>query len=89
MSAKIILCRCEDVTLADVEHAIEAGYRDIESIKRYTAFGTGSCQGKECLRIVAAVIASRTGADPGTVSPFTTRPPLTPAPLKSFAGDGK
>ena len=39
--SKSVLCPCEDVTLEDVHHAIEKGYRDIESIKRYTGFGTG------------------------------------------------
>ena len=53
MSAKVILCRCEDVTLADVRHAVTLGYADLEEVKRYTGFGTGPCQGKECLRGVA------------------------------------
>ena len=43
--SKSVLCSCEDVTLEDVRHAIDKGYRDIESIKRYTGFGTGVCQG--------------------------------------------
>ena len=47
--SKCLLCPCEDVTLSDVRHAIDKGYRDIESIKRYTGFGTGICQGKSCL----------------------------------------
>ena len=45
MSSKVILCRCEDVTLADVQHAVAAGYTDLEEVKRYTGFGTGPCQG--------------------------------------------
>ena len=51
MAGKIVLCRCEDVTLADLEHCVERGYRDIEEVKRYTGFGTGPCQGKECLAL--------------------------------------
>lgn len=49
MSAKAMLCRCEDVTLDEVMEAIEAGHHDIESVKRYTGFGTGWCQGKQCV----------------------------------------
>ncbi|HET6150384.1 MAG TPA: (2Fe-2S)-binding protein, partial [Polyangia bacterium] len=41
MSKKIILCRCEDVTLADVQHAVVLGWGDLEEVKRYTGFGTG------------------------------------------------
>jgi NAD(P)H-nitrite reductase large subunit len=83
---KVIVCRCEDVTLADLEHALAAGYRDIEEVKRYTAFGTGPCQGKECLLAVARLLGERTGEP---VPPFQTRPPIAPAPLKVFAGEGE
>ncbi|MDP9036246.1 MAG: (2Fe-2S)-binding protein [Myxococcota bacterium] len=43
---KTLACRCEDVTLRDIEDAIARGHDDIESLKRYTGFGTGWCQGK-------------------------------------------
>ena len=51
---KVLVCRCEDVTLHELEHAISLGHRDIESLKRYTGFGTGVCQGKSCPRAVRA-----------------------------------
>jgi bacterioferritin-associated ferredoxin len=86
LSSKVILCRCEDVTLADVQHAVAAGYADLEEVKRYTGFGTGPCQGKECLREIALAIARAAGRPPGELAPFTTRPPLVPTELKVFAG---
>jgi bacterioferritin-associated ferredoxin len=86
MSRKVILCRCEDVTLADVEHAVVAGYADLEEVKRYTGFGTGPCQGKECLREIAGAIARATGRAPETMQPFTTRAPLVPTELGLLAG---
>lgn len=85
MSRKVILCRCEDVTLADVQHAVAAGYADLEEVKRYTGFGTGPCQGKECLREVAVAIAEAAGRSVTALQPFTTRPPLVPTELKLFA----
>lgn len=84
---KIVVCRCEDVTLKDVDHSIAEGYADIEEVKRYTGFGTGPCQGKECLAVVAALIAERTGADPATIPPFTSRPPVAPMPLAYLVRD--
>ena len=87
IKGKIVVCRCEDVTLDDVRHSVEKGYSDIEEVKRYTGFGTGPCQGKECLRVIACAIAELTGAAPSTVPPFTARPPLTPTPLKLFVKD--
>jgi len=85
MSRKVIICRCEDVTLADVQRAVAAGFADIEEVKRYTGFGTGPCQGKECLREVALAIAAAAGREPAAIQPFTTRPPLVPAELALFA----
>ena len=70
MSAKILVCRCEDVTLDDVNHTISLGYRSIEEIKRYTGLGTGPCQGKECMALCAHLCPI------ATVEPFTSRPPL-------------
>jgi bacterioferritin-associated ferredoxin len=84
---KIIVCRCEDVTLDDVEHSVARGYADIEEVKRYTGFGTGPCQGKECLGLIACALAEITGQPPATIPPFTSRPPLSPTPLRLFAAD--
>lgn len=85
MPRKLILCRCEDVTAADVQHAVAAGYAELEEVKRYTGFGTGPCQGKECLRAVALAIAAATGRAPETMRPFTTRPPLCPTEIALLA----
>jgi bacterioferritin-associated ferredoxin len=83
VSAKVLLCRCEDVTLAEVEHAIESGQRDIESLKRFTGFGTGWCQGKQCLVACSRVLEEKTGSFP--LAPVTPRPPLHPMPLGMLA----
>ena len=87
MKGKVVICRCEDVTLKDDETSIEKGYADIEEVKRYTGFGTGPCQGKECLSVMALLIAEKTGKPPKTVPPFTARPPIAPLPLRFLARD--
>lgn len=87
MGQKIVLCRCEDVTLGDLEHTVSRGYCDIEEVKRYTGFGTGPCQGKECLAQVALQLARLTSVPPAEIAPFTSRPPLSPTPLRLLAKD--
>jgi len=87
VKGKIVICRCEDVTLKDVDNSIAHGYADIEEVKRYTGFGTGPCQGKECHAVVATLIAQRTGQPPESIPPFTSRPPLAPVPIKYFVRD--
>jgi sarcosine oxidase subunit beta len=85
MSSKVIVCRCEDVTLDDLAHAAALGYAHIEEAKRYTGLGTGPCQGKECMVACALYLAEAAGRAPPSVEPFTTRPPLQPVALGTLA----
>jgi bacterioferritin-associated ferredoxin len=80
---KTLVCRCEDVTLHELDAAMARGFRDIESIKRYTGFGTGYCQGKSCLALCMRLIAARGG---DVDKPITPRPPYHPVSLASLAG---
>ncbi len=79
---KTLACRCEDVTLEELERAIVEGYDDLESLKRYTGFGTGICQGKSCHATCARVLAARGGR---VDRPFTPRPPYHPVELGKLA----
>jgi sarcosine oxidase subunit alpha len=85
---KLFLCLCEDVTLGEVLEALEEGYDDIESLKRFSGVGTGFCQGKLCLRHLCETLAETRGLDPGAVSPPTQRPPIFPTEIHYLAGDG-
>jgi NAD(P)H-nitrite reductase large subunit len=81
--SKTLVCRCEDVTLPDLEDAIARGHTDIESLKRYTGFGTGWCQGKWCVALCARLLAARGGS---AALPITPRPPVHPVALRDLAG---
>ena len=81
--AKVLVCRCEDVTLHELEDAITRGHDDIESLKRYTGFGTGWCQGKSCVALCAQLLRARGG---DASEPFTPRPPFHPIRLCDLAG---
>lgn len=85
--SKTLLCPCEDVTLSEVEHALSKGYRDVESVKRFTGFGTGMCQGKQCHTAVARVLHDK-GLSQAQLQPFTPRPPLFPTELSYWASAG-
>ncbi len=84
--AKTIICHCEDVTIEDLRDAFEAGHRDLESLKRYTGFATGLCQGKCCTAQVARFLAELRGGDDVVADPPRTRPLLHPTPVAAFAG---
>jgi len=81
---KSMLCACEDVTAQEVARAFAAGHRDLESVKRYTGFGTGPCQGRSCTAIMVRELL-RLGATPAEIQPFTARPPMTLVPLGLLA----
>jgi len=83
--SKALICPCEDVTVEDVRHAISKGYCDMESVKRFTGFGTGICQGKSCQAAVGALLAKEGPLKPEGILPFTPRPPLFPTELSLFA----
>ncbi|HVG59194.1 MAG TPA: FAD-dependent oxidoreductase, partial [Hyalangium sp.] len=83
--SKALICPCEDVTVEDVRHALSRGYCDVESVKRYTGFGTGICQGKSCQAAVAALLSKEAPLKPQGIQPFTPRPPLFPTELSLFA----
>ncbi len=79
MSDRAIACRCEDVSVKDIRDAVERGHRDLESVKRYTGFGTGVCQGKQCVAVCAKAIVDAGGEAP--IQPMTPRQPFHPVPL--------
>ncbi|MBJ6762257.1 FAD-dependent oxidoreductase [Myxococcaceae bacterium JPH2] len=83
--SKALVCSCEDVTVSDVKHAVSRGFCDVESVKRYTGFGTGICQGKNCLSAVASLLEREKALKADAVVPFTPRPPLYPTELRVLA----
>ena len=82
--SKIIICRCEDVTRHEVEEAVSKGHDDLESLKRYTGFGTGWCQGKQCVALASRELVRLGGKIPD--APITPRPTFHPVPLAHLAG---
>lgn len=76
-----VVCRCEDLSEEEIIHAIELGYDDIESLKRYTGATTGPCQGKGCLMHILRILSQKSGKSVDELGITTQRPPLNPVPL--------
>lgn len=85
-SRKALVCTCEDVTRLDLDDAIAAGFRDVESVKRYTGLGTGPCQGKSCLVSAMDHLARAAMLPESAQAPFRTRTPAVPTRLAELAG---
>lgn len=54
-----IVCRCEDVTMSDLESASQVYGSDLRSIKMATRAGMGPCQARICHRIVGSLLRER------------------------------
>ncbi|WP_445682585.1 FAD-dependent oxidoreductase [Radicibacter daui] len=85
ISPETVVCRCEDVTRAEIDSAIEDGARTVNQLKSWTRCGMGPCQGRMCGDVATALMAQATGEAP--VAPFTGRTPFRPLPISQFAGD--
>ena len=81
---KVILCRCNDVTLMDVEELISEGITSIEEIKRLTKIGMGPCQGRTCIPLLISLLARKTNRKISEIDPPTVRPPIRPLPAILF-----
>ncbi len=82
---KLILCRCEDVTLEEFREAYQEGFSELESLKRYTGVGTGFCQGKGCMSEAASELAALRGTAPELIRLTTIRPPAEPLTFGQLA----
>lgn len=75
-----VVCRCEEVTVAEIDAAIGSGARDTRSVKLLSRSGMGWCQGRECAYATSCLTAARTGEAPDLAS-GAGRPVATPIPL--------
>ena len=75
-----------DTTLADIRLAVREGYRSVEHLKRYTALGFGTDQGKLGNVNGFAALAECLDVPVGEVGTTTFRPAYTPVAFGACAG---
>jgi bacterioferritin-associated ferredoxin len=81
---KVIVCRCQDITLAEIEEAIDRGMTHPEEMKRFLHAGMGPCQGRTCGRLIARLISRKTGKPMDALRQTKPRSPLVPVPISSI-----
>jgi sarcosine oxidase subunit alpha len=75
-----------DVSASDIALALREGFESIEHIKRYTAMGFGTDQGKTGNINGMGIVAQITGRQVGEVGTTTFRPNYTPVTFGAIAG---
>jgi bacterioferritin-associated ferredoxin len=81
----LVICRCEEITRAEIKEAIRNGMRTLNGVKRITRAGMGLCQGQTCQRLVAQILSEELGISAAAVEPTTARGPVRPLRLEVFA----
>ncbi|MDQ2785884.1 MAG: (2Fe-2S)-binding protein [Chloroflexota bacterium] len=79
------ICRCEEISSAEITTAISEGARTLNDVKRRTRAGMGMCQGRWCSHAIAALVVAETGQPLTALAPMTARPPVQPVTLGVLA----
>ncbi len=84
-----IVCRCEEVSLGQLEAALADGRPSIGEVKLRTRAGMGRCQGRYCGPAIGALLAERQGRGLDEFSFFAPRAPVKPVALADLARVGR
>jgi sarcosine oxidase subunit alpha len=85
---KTFICFDEDTTLKNVDQAMAAGFDVPELIKRFTSAGTGPGQGGIPGHNLPLYVAQTQQSPDINPRPTTTRAPIIPTLLATYAGHG-
>lgn len=82
----LIICRCEEVTLQQLEETAEKFNCTPRELKLRTRAGMGFCGGRTCRPAVDKVVAEITGQQPTNQIPLKVQPPVRPISLEDLGG---
>ena len=81
-----IICRCEDITRAEIDAWIERGITTIDEMKRLSRATMGPCQGRTCRQLIMQEIEKATGVKVADQPMSTFRPPAKPINMGMLLG---
>lgn len=79
------ICRCEMVTLGEIESLLESGVADLGSLKRLSRAGMGVCQGRYCKTNIAEIVSRYTGESKSSIGSFASQVPVKPVLIDDVA----
>ncbi len=80
-----IVCRCEEVTAAQIRDAAATGCLGLNQLKSFTRCGMGPCQGRMCGSTAAEVLGAARGVPMAAIEPYRTRFPTKPVTVGELA----
>lgn len=78
------VCRCEEITKAEVIEAVRKGATSVNEVKRLLRTGMGMCQGRNCAKTIERIIAAELKVAPSEVPQATKRGPVRPIKLTGY-----
>ena len=78
------VCRCEEITKAEVIQAIRSGATSVNEVKRILRPGMGLCQGRNCHKTIERIIAQELNIAPAAVTQATKRGPVRPVKVSAY-----
>lgn len=83
--SSLILCRCEEVTIEQLEQAYESGSCTSRQLKMKTRATMGACQGRVCRHLVETWVQEKTPEAPRDSELLSYRPPIRPITFGQLA----
>ena len=83
---EIYICRCEEITLDEIQMWIDRGYDTFNELKRIMRVGMGPCQGRGCQDIILREISKKTGKPLSEIESGRVRQPVKPIPIRILVG---
>jgi len=80
-----IVCRCEEISLADIKDSIRIGCVGANQLKCFSRCGMGLCQGRFCGLSASEIMAKELGVATSNIGYFNIRPPIKPVTLGELA----
>ncbi len=80
-----VICRCEEVTLGEIQEALAHDTTQVKDLKRMTRAGMGSCQGRMCGPTLMEIMRHQPNGVPDGPGSLLPRPPIKPTALRVLA----
>lgn len=85
---EVLICRCEEVSRAEIREAVQSGATNLWQVRRLTRAGMGLCQGRSCQHLVARLMAETLEQPIEDVLHPSYRSPIQPVPINTL-GSGE
>ncbi|TXK85951.1 (2Fe-2S)-binding protein [Paenibacillus sp. N3.4] len=84
---KVIVCRCEEVSLHELEQTAKTYQCSSRELKLRTRAGMGYCSGRTCRQLIDMIAAESTEKAPTHAIPLGYQPPVRPVSFDLLGGN--